>query len=301
MLFISQVAATFILLPVGSFMANRIEEGHKGRAAGWYQAGNLGGMGLGGGAGLWLAEHVSIPMAGIGMGVISLLFALAVFRIKDLESSKEKKISDELLNMGSNIVSMIKIPIALFAIILICLPIGAGGVTNVWSAIAVDWKVELGTVVQVNGILNGIVSALGCVAGGIIADRWGVFKSYLGAGLICSAVLLIVAFSPFVAGGYIFGVLGYAFALGLMNAAFSAVLLYAIGKKSAATKYSMLSSLGNLPVVLMTWFDGKVHDMYNSKIMLIAEAMIAVFFVVLAGIVISRMRVKGLLLRAVPL
>jgi len=78
-------------------------------------------------------------------------------------------------------------------------------------------------------------------------------------------------------------------------------LLYAIGKKSAATKYSMLSSLGNLPVVLMTWFDGKVHDMYNSKIMLIAEAMIAVFFVVLAGIVISRMRVKGLLLRAVPL
>ena len=78
------------------------------------------------------------------MGAISLLFALAVFRIKDLESSKEKKISDELLNMGSNIVSMIKIPIALFAIILICLPIGAGGVTNVWSAIAVDWKVDLG-------------------------------------------------------------------------------------------------------------------------------------------------------------
>ena len=129
--------------------------------------------------------------------------------------------------------------------------------------------------VQVNGILNGLVSALGCVAGGIIADRWGVFKSYLGAGMICSAVLLIVAFSPFVAGGYILACWVMLLPWDSMNSAFSAVLLYAIGKKSAATKYSMLSSLGNLPVVLMTWFDGKVHDMYNSKIMLIAEAMIA--------------------------
>jgi hypothetical protein len=30
-----------------------------GRAAGWFQAGNLGGYGLGGGAGLWMAEHPS--------------------------------------------------------------------------------------------------------------------------------------------------------------------------------------------------------------------------------------------------
>ena len=61
MLFISQVAATFILLPVGSFMANRIEEGHKGRAAGWYQAGNLGGMGLGGGQDYGLRNMSPFP------------------------------------------------------------------------------------------------------------------------------------------------------------------------------------------------------------------------------------------------
>ncbi len=40
--FISQVAATLIVLPVGGLMAHTVAEEAKGRAAGWYQAGNLG-------------------------------------------------------------------------------------------------------------------------------------------------------------------------------------------------------------------------------------------------------------------
>ena len=48
--FCSQVAATLVALPVGGLMAHTVAEHEKGRAAGWYQAGNLGGTGLGGGA-----------------------------------------------------------------------------------------------------------------------------------------------------------------------------------------------------------------------------------------------------------
>jgi MFS transporter, PAT family, beta-lactamase induction signal transducer AmpG len=43
--FISQVAATLIVLPVGGLMARTVAEEAKGRPAGWYQAGNLGGTG----------------------------------------------------------------------------------------------------------------------------------------------------------------------------------------------------------------------------------------------------------------
>jgi len=39
--FVSQVAGTLIVLPVGGLMAHTVAENAKGRAAGWYQAGNL--------------------------------------------------------------------------------------------------------------------------------------------------------------------------------------------------------------------------------------------------------------------
>jgi MFS family permease len=65
--FVSQVASTFIVLPVGGLMAHTVAEEAKGRAAGWYQAGNLGGTGIGRGAGVWLASQGDcrrVPIAG---------------------------------------------------------------------------------------------------------------------------------------------------------------------------------------------------------------------------------------------
>jgi len=44
--FISQVAATLVVLPVGGLMPHTVPDAQKGRAGGWFQAGNLGGIGL---------------------------------------------------------------------------------------------------------------------------------------------------------------------------------------------------------------------------------------------------------------
>src|SRR5207237_203856 len=57
---ISNMAVTFNSMSVESLMAHATPDGEKGRAAGWFQAGNLGGYGLGGGVGLWLAERVAV-------------------------------------------------------------------------------------------------------------------------------------------------------------------------------------------------------------------------------------------------
>ena len=66
--FVSQVAGTLIVLPVGGLMAHTVAEGAKGRAAGWYQAGNLGGNGVG----VWLASHFSKEIAGGGLAIAML-------------------------------------------------------------------------------------------------------------------------------------------------------------------------------------------------------------------------------------
>jgi MFS transporter, PAT family, beta-lactamase induction signal transducer AmpG len=297
--FISQIAANLVLLPVGGFMANRIEPGRKGRAAGWYQAGNLGGVGLGGGAGLWLATHYSIVSAGVVLCAISLASGFIVLLIKDVYHEKDKQLTSELINMGKGLLSMIRIPVVLFVIIMLCMPIGTGAAANLWSAIAADWKTDADTVSLITGIMSGLVSALGCVAGGIIADRWGNWIAYLGAGLFCAVVTVTMAVSPMLPYVYIGGVLAYAFGLGLINAAFSSVILYAIGKKNASTKYALLSSLGNLPVVYMTTFDGWAHDKFTSKYMLVAESVVGLGFIMICVFILQRMKTKKLLLQTI--
>jgi hypothetical protein len=196
---------------------------------------------------------------------------------------------------------MIKIPVALFVILMLCMPIGTGAANNLWSAIATDWHTGADTVALVTGIIGGLVSALGCVIGGYVADRWGNWIGYLGSGTFCAVVTLVMSVFPMQPYVYISGVLFYSFGLGLMNAAFSSIILYAIGKKNASTKYALLSSLGNLPVVYMTTFDGWAHDKFNSKFMLVAEALLCILFVSICVFVVSQLKRRKLLLASVDL
>ena len=295
LVFISQIAGTFVTLPIGGFMANRIKEHHKGRASGWYQAGNAAGAGLGGGAGLWLATHYNIVIADIGLCIACLLSALVVMLIKDVQHDKGKSFGKEIATMGKDLLTMLKIPIVLFVIILLLLPIGTGAATNVWSAIADDWKTNADTVALITGALSGVVGGVASIIGGFVIDRWGNWVGYLGSGILCAIVTLIMAFMPYQPYVYIVGVLMYAFALGLVNAAFSSVILYAIGEKNASTKYALLSSLGNVPVWYMTIFDGWAHDKHNSKYMLVAEAVVGIIFVFICTVVLRQMRAKKLI------
>ena len=293
--FISQVAGTTTLLPINGLMAKRIRENKKGAASGWYQAGNLAGTGIGGGVGLWLATHYNLILAGIVLCVVSIFFAMVMLLIKDIPYRKEKTIVYEIKGMSKDILAMIKLPVALFVMTLIIMPIGTGAMAKVWSAVAKDWKTDADTVVLVTGLLCGGVSALGCIAGGFIADRWGVWDAYLGIGVVCALVTVLIAVFPYHPATYISCVLIYGFCTGLMYAAYTAVILFVIGKKHTATKFSLMSSLGNLPVVYMTTFDGWTHDKFGSRYMLTAEAVVGIIFVIIFLVVLQQMRKKNMI------
>ena len=299
MVFLSQVAGTFVIMPVSSFMAHCIEPHKKGRASGWYQSGNLGGVGLGGGAGLWLSTHFSVLIAGTVLCITCLLSGLVVQLIKDVRPEEGNTLGKQMKAMGKDLLHMVRVPVVLFVMLLLLMPIGSGAASNLWSAIAGDWHTDADTVALVTGVLSGAAGVLGCIAGGYLADRRGVWIAYLGSGAICALVTIIMAVLPYHPVEYIGGVLTYSFGLGLLNAAFSSVILYAIGKKNAATKYSLLSSLGNTPVVYMTTFDGWIHDLHSSKYMLVAEALVGVAFILLCIVIIRQMKSRKILPQAV--
>ena len=79
----------------------------------------------------------------------------------------------------------------------------------------------------------------------------------------------------------------YAFITGLTYAGFSAVVLEAIGRKTAATKYNLLASLSNMPIAYVTLIDGFANVRWGTRGMLLEEAACGVagilLFVVVAG------------------
>jgi len=127
-----------------------------------------------------------------------------------------------------------------------------------------------------------LLSAVGCVAGGWIADRLGRWWTYFGSGGAVALVALVMAVLSRTPQTFTFGILSYAFFPGIAYAAFSAVVLFAIGRGAASTKYANLSSLGNIPVVYMTALNGWVHDRYGPTWMLVAEALSGLVCIALA-------------------
>ena len=66
------------------------------------------------------------------------------------------------------------------------------------------------------------------------------------------------------------------------------MVLFAIGRGAASTKYAALSSLGNVPVVYMTALDGWVHDRFGTGWMLQTDAFSAILFVDVALFVLHK-------------
>ena len=86
---VSNVAVTFLAMASESLMAYNTRPEEQGRAGGWFQAGNLGGLGLGGGAGLWLAQNLAEPwMAGAALAVACALCAAALLFVPNRRASR---------------------------------------------------------------------------------------------------------------------------------------------------------------------------------------------------------------------
>jgi MFS family permease len=166
--------------------------------------------------------------------------------------------------------------------LLICfLPIGSGAASGLWSAVADDWHASAGTVALVTGVVGGLVSAVGCVVGGYVCDRMDRKASYALYGFMLALCAVGMAAAPRTEAMYIVYTTAYAFVSGLSYAAFSAVVLEAIGQGAAATKYSLLASLANMPIAYMTLVDGWAQGRFGSGGMLYTEAALGVVGVLL--------------------
>jgi len=284
--FIASLSTTVLGMAVDSLMAHSTPEELKGRAGGWFQAGNLGGFGIGGGLGLVLVERLRSPsLASCVVGSLCLLCCVALVAVPmPSRSRSELGLVRGLASTVQDLWQVIRRRSGALAFVLCFLPIGSGAAP--FPALAGEWRASAETVALVTGMLGGVVSAAGCLVGGWMCDRMDRKAAYVLFGLLQAAAGVMMALLPRNPTMFVVWVLVYTFAAGLSYAAFTAFMLEAIGKGAAATKCAAFSSLSNVPIYYMTKTDGWAHDRWNSTGMFFTESTLAflgaVIFIALA-------------------
>ena len=271
---ISNVASTFLAMATESLMVYNTPPALQGRAGGWFQAGNLGGNGLGGGAGLWLAQTLPEPwMAAAAIAVACALCCAALWFVPEPPPlARTGRYGRMLLEVLKDLWQVVRARAGILALLICFLPIGSGAASNLWAAVADDWHASANTVALATGVFSGIVSALGCIFGGYGADRMDRKTAYALYGLLMALSTVAMAVAPRTETMYVVFTLVYAFIQGLTYAGFTAVVLETIGLGAAATKYNLYASLSNMPIAYMTLVDGWAHTRWGAAGLLNVEA-----------------------------
>jgi len=280
---LSSFASTFQAMASESLMAYCTAEKTKCRAGGWFQAGNLGGYGLGGGAGLWLSQRVPPPGIGsLAIALTGLACALALLFVREPPMPDHAESYGRTLRaLGPDLWQVARSRRGSLALLICFLPIGTGAASNLWAGVAGDWHASAETVALVTGVLGGVVSMFGCLGGGYLADRMNRKAAYALYGVLLTLCAVAMALSPRTESMYVVFTMTYAVVNGFCYAAFSAVALEAIGRGAAATKYNLFASLSNMPIGYMTAVHGWAAVRWGAGGMLNCEAVVAVVAVLL--------------------
>ncbi|MBL6936942.1 MAG: MFS transporter [Alphaproteobacteria bacterium] len=287
LIFLNSLSTTFQAMAAENLMAHATNEAEKGRAGGWYQAGNLGGQGIGGGVALWIAQHTAIGwLPGAFMAALFAACCVALLFIAEPPADhRHDSYARSLWNVMADVWNTAKARGGYLALLICFVPIGSGAAANLWSSVAGDWHADADTVALVNGILGGMVSAVGCVVGGYLCDRMDRKLTYAVFGAALALATLAMAAMSRTVPMFVFFTLLYAFIQGFNYASFSAVVLEAIGKGAAATKYNIFAALSNFPIQYVGLLDGWAYERWHTNGFLAMDAVtglvgVAIFYAV---------------------
>jgi MFS family permease len=291
--FVYALAINCLAVPVGVLLARTVEETQRGRAAGWYMAANIGGAGLGGGAGLWLGTHVSHAISAC-LAAITTAACITALRYTAAVPGTDRSVpfgrrSRQLWRGLLQTAREKYAPLLAF----VCLsPIGAGAMSNLWSAVGPAWRASADVIALGAGVVSGVGSTIGCVLGGWVYDRRGMWHSYFGSGLALAVAALAMAIAPRSPAFYLAGITVYSLALGWAYAAFAGLCAWGSRGPATATVYAFWVSINNVPGQFMTAANAWVFDHLNATAMLVAEALVTIVALRIGSLMLRKYQVN---------
>jgi MFS transporter, PAT family, beta-lactamase induction signal transducer AmpG len=270
----SQVGLTLMGMACENFLAHGVPVEAKGRAAGGYQAGSAVGVGAGGGAALWLSQHLAAGwMVGAIVGGVMLACALPLLKLRE-PPPMGHGLGEAMRALGRDLKGIALSRTGVLGLVICLSPVGAGAASNYFGPNADAWHATADLVALVTGVVGGGIMALGAVAGGWLSDRIGRRLGYAVGGGLTALTGAVMAFSPHDPWAYVFFTLMYGFFNGVASAGFTGLVLETIGVGAVATKYNIFASLANLAISYSTRLDGMAQTRWGANGMLVADGVL---------------------------
>ena len=241
-------------------------ESFRGRAAGWYQAGSLGGGTIGGGIVIWLADNTPLTVVALAVAAAILLPSLATFLVTE-PAPVRRAIGPQMAGLFHDLREVLTARRTWLGLTFFLSPVGSAGIGNLISGVGPDYHTSGTEVLWVTGIAGGLLSAAGCFLGGYAADRMNRMVAYALAGVVAAIFGTYLALGPPTPFTYGAGYSAYAISTGVAYAVYTALLLDVVGHRrhAAAAAYSTLNASGNIPIAYMTWLDGVGYKHWGAR------------------------------------
>ena len=280
------LSATFIAFALQGLLLHNCDPTMLGRAAGFYQTGNMVGQTLGGGAAVYLVRHMpALWMAGAVLGGVVLLCNVPLLALREPPRVGEGRLGDRVRDVWRELRAMLSKVDGRLALLLAFLPIGTGNAQFLFSAVAREWKASGDFVSLVLGLVAGVAITIGTLAGGWLEDRLPQRRAYFVACAAQGVLALLLLLSPREPWSFALITACYTASLGMCTAALTGMALALAKGGAASTKVSLFIAFNTLGSLGLVKGAGWAHDAWGMTGMLGAEIItVVVALAVFSGV-----------------
>lgn len=271
------VSATFIAFALQGLLLHNGDPAMLGRAAGFYQTGNMLGQTLGGGVALYLVRHLPAPwMAGATLAVCVLACNAPLAVLREPPRVGDGRIGDRAREVWRELRAMLAKIDGRLALLLAFLPIGTGNAQFLFSAVASEWKASADFVSVVLGVVAGLAIAVGTLTGGWLEDRLPQRRAYFVSCAAQGVLALLLLISPREPWAFAVLTAAYTLTLGACTAALTGMALALAEGGAASTKVSLFLAFNTLGSLGLVKGAGWAHDAWGLTGMLGVEVLTVV-------------------------
>lgn len=268
-LFGAQAAVATSGSAVLALMAVTVPDPRRGAAAGWQTAGNLAGTAAGGALIAWMLGHLPATATALTVASVCAISAIPAAFV-DEPPLPRRKATVLFARLAKEVWQTLRSTEGWTGLLICLSPVGAGALTNMFSALALDYAPDAASaerlVLIVSGVLGGVVNAAGALLGGYLADRMDRRRAYVLFGAVtafCALGMIGFSATPMV---FTIGTLAYQFANGLSYAAFYAFVVELLGHRDGVTtQLSLYVGASNFAITYVTWLDGYSYDRAHAR------------------------------------
>ena len=293
LIFLSACFCQLVVASCGGMLGTLHAEATRRRASSFYQSGSL----AFGAAAIFvlasLAGKLSLGSLGWITAAFVVLPSLMVLAAPRQDFIQTSGLSQTLTRVWTEFKATFFHWRAIPYTLLMTFPMASGAAIGLLPGLAVDYGVSGHQVAWMNGLAGALLTAAGAMAATLVPARVRAAVAYLSAGLVNAATLAVLWLGPLRPSTYFVGATLYLFTIGACYALFTAVVLEFLGVsgKTGSSRYSIINSLGNVPVAYMILIDGKGYARWGARGLPATEAVLgAIGATVLLAYFLTRKR-----------